>query len=89
MAKYYMAFETMRNFTSKLVSPKSNSQQLEGGEEGDGQSLPELFSLLCASKEIQDGIQLRQALFLCIWIAHNSQLENSESSSYTSNFECL
>ena len=42
MSKYYMAFDTMRNF-SKLSK--------EGDDkEGEGQSLPELFSLICESK---------------------------------------
>ena len=41
MSKYYMAFDTMRNF-ARL----SQGEQ----EKGEGQSLADLFSLLCESK---------------------------------------
>ena len=35
------------------------SSQDESGVESEAQSLPELFSLICEDKEIQEGIQLR------------------------------
>ena len=35
------------------------SSQDESGVESEAQSLPELFSLICEAKEIQEGIQLR------------------------------
>ena len=54
MSVFYVHYLLMFPHHSSAVS-----SQDESGVESEAQSLPELFSLICEAKEIQEGIQLR------------------------------